>query len=436
MNLETRAIPPPIPEDAKRKGPPPIPEDAIRSPKPEKGPLATVNQPTFKMIESREATTTLKVGMASEASFDHPDRNEDSFYASPELGILLVSDGMGGVPAGDVASRIVAEQLTAQSIQEACSEATQPEDLRKAELIKQVFLSNREAVQNRNAVQEAMQEMLLRMNKKVEAFTKTDPVVRERALQEYETNFGHYNESDARSSEVLKSIIESIGSTVSLVKLWRGPDGKDRITLGQVGDSRVYRLRKGKLEQLTKDDSHVQVLIEEGIKDKDGVPILDDQDVDRLIPKDEIFRLADKRTELRPLMMKLLRTPDPFLRLGDIRAMVTQAIGLGSFMKKQFGTELKPRVTTESVEDNDFFLLTTDGITDVLLDTEIQEILTRHADNPQAAAEELERQASIRTIRGKPKAKEALSAEEKKKRERAKTDDRTVYGFTYKKTAK
>jgi protein phosphatase len=37
--------------------------------------------------------------------------NEDAFFQSPESGIFLVSDGMGGENAGEVASRIVAEIL-------------------------------------------------------------------------------------------------------------------------------------------------------------------------------------------------------------------------------------------------------------------------------------------------------------------------------------
>lgn len=436
MNIETmRAVPPPIPEDAKRKGPPPIPEDAARRRKTEPEYPAAVNRPSFRTIESKERTTRLRIGMASEAAFDHPDRNEDSFYASPKDGVFLAADGMGGVPAGDEASRITAEQPTTLSLREGITEAASPDELGKAELIKNVFSAGREEIQNRNAVQEAIKEMILRMNRKVEEFAKKDPTVREKALDEYEKNFGPYDEKDERAPRVLQSILESIGSTVSLAKMWRGPDGKDRITLGQVGDSRVYRLRNGKLKQLTTDDSHVQILIEEGIKDKDGVPILDDQDVDRLVPKESVFKLAETRRELRPLLAKYLRSSEPYIRLGDIRAMVTQGVGLGSFMQKQLETELKPSVTTDTMEDGDLYLLATDGITDVLLESEIEEILTRYAADPQAAAVELERLASIRTLQGKSGRQEALGDDERSKRKRAKTDDRTGLVIRYERTA-
>ncbi|MCH8183492.1 MAG: protein phosphatase 2C domain-containing protein, partial [Proteobacteria bacterium] len=38
-------------------------------------------------------------------------RNEDHFVISPELGLCAVADGLGGRPAGDVASKLAYETL-------------------------------------------------------------------------------------------------------------------------------------------------------------------------------------------------------------------------------------------------------------------------------------------------------------------------------------
>lgn len=50
-----------------------------------------------------------------------------------------------------------------------------------------------------------------------------------------------------------------MGTTVVVVLIYRG-----RIYIGHIGDSRVYRLRQSVLRQLTKDHSYVQELIRQG----------------------------------------------------------------------------------------------------------------------------------------------------------------------------
>ncbi|MDZ7686228.1 MAG: SpoIIE family protein phosphatase [Gammaproteobacteria bacterium] len=43
----------------------------------------------------------------------------------------------------------------------------------------------------------------------------------------------------------------------------------NKVTIGHIGDSRVYRVRDGHLEQLTKDHSFVQELIDKGVYTKE-----------------------------------------------------------------------------------------------------------------------------------------------------------------------
>ena len=40
-------------------------------------------------------------------------RNEDAFTVQPRLGLIAVADGMGGHPAGDIASSLAVEELAA-----------------------------------------------------------------------------------------------------------------------------------------------------------------------------------------------------------------------------------------------------------------------------------------------------------------------------------
>src|SRR6516164_9514193 len=57
--------------------------------------------------------------------------------------------------------------------------------------------------------------------------------------------------------------LRGMGTTLVAVALVES-DGEERLTVISVGDSRVYLLRQGELEQLTTDHSLVQELVDEG----------------------------------------------------------------------------------------------------------------------------------------------------------------------------
>src|SRR4030095_4174369 len=103
--------------------------------------------------------------------------------------------------------------------------------------------------------------------------------------------------------------------------------GKDLI-IGHIGDSRAYLLRQGKLKRLTRDHTVAERLIEEG-----NNPIND--------------RLLD---ELRNVLM--------------------QALG-GS------ESQCAPDVDDYLLEDGDQLMLCTDGLTDMVKDTQIESILLK-----------------------------------------------------------
>lgn len=370
-----------------------------------------VRKAELRSVESKEGEWRFRIGAASEASPAHPDRNEDAYYYSAKRGIQFVADGMGGVPAGDYASAAAAEQLTRAQLES------------MAPVTKKVFEAGMETPLTKEEVEAATENILQRMNDAVERLGQGNEIVQEKARASFKEQLGQdFDPSKEGHKKMMDALLKQIGCTASLSKVWRDAEKKDHMTIGQVGDSRVYRLRKGQMERLTREDSHVQVLIDEGIKDKNGEPILDDTDVTREINKKDIIDLADKRKELAPLVMKLIRNPNQYVSLDSFRNMITQGVGLQKIMKEQFGTEFKPQVKTVDLEDGDMILTISDGVGDNLTDAEIQGILMLNEHDPMKAAEELQKTATERAIKGK------------EENARAKMDDVTALVTAYRKS--
>ena len=131
--------------------------------------------------------------------------NEDSYHAEVNRfrGLYIVADGMGGHAAGEVASEM-AVQIVQREL--AGIEELESEDARRR-----------------------VQEALKRANRAIHDRTMT---------------------------EVDK---QGMGTTASVLLL-----NARRFLIGQVGDSRVYRLRDAALTQLTKDHSYVQEQVDAG----------------------------------------------------------------------------------------------------------------------------------------------------------------------------
>ncbi|MDS4025602.1 MAG: protein phosphatase 2C domain-containing protein [Candidatus Contendobacter sp.] len=127
--------------------------------------------------------------------------NEDACLALPERGLWAVADGMGGHEAGDVASQMVIETL-----QQIKPPTNWPDFL------------------------EAVRESLRDVNRRL----------REESAQRYQHR--------------------TIGSTVVVLIAYEA-----QCACLWVGDSRIYRLRDGQLRQLTRDHSHVQELVDQGL---------------------------------------------------------------------------------------------------------------------------------------------------------------------------
>ena len=134
--------------------------------------------------------------------------NQDHHGWWPELGLFVVADGMGGHNAGEVASHLAVETIYSFIKESAgATDITWPFGIE----VKYSIDLNRLLTAVRLA------------NRKI------------------------YDEG-IKSAE-----LNGMGTTV--VAALVGGVGGDRLTLVSVGDSRIYRFRRGVLEQLTKDDT-------------------------------------------------------------------------------------------------------------------------------------------------------------------------------------
>jgi len=131
-------------------------------------------------------------------------RNEDSFYCDPS-GLFIVADGLGGHKRGDLASRVAAETAS-KNLQDKFPQ------MEKDVLNQKLF--------NLGAYI-------------VGSISKANKVVNDQSLADSE--------------------LSGMGTTLSLCSLIKGV-----VSIGHVGDSRVYLFRKNKLFQITKD--HVETI--------------------------------------------------------------------------------------------------------------------------------------------------------------------------------
>lgn len=140
--------------------------------------------------------------------------NEDSYFTAPPL--FVVADGMGGHEGGDVASRIVVEEF--------------------GELV-------REGYDPRHGA-EAVADTLLSAHRRI----------REYAAQQRRQTGRHFQ-----------------AGTTAVVALLVEDDGVPQWLLANLGDSRIYRVNEGDLEQVSVDHSLVQDLLDAGVIAADDV---------------------------------------------------------------------------------------------------------------------------------------------------------------------
>ena len=198
--------------------------------------------------------------------------NEDSVATDDDVALAVLADGMGGYNAGEVASNMATSFIRTELgrwLREASAQASDAE------------------------VRRAMDICVDNANRAIFNAANTNP--------QY----------------------AGMGTTL-VVAVFRD----NRVLLGHVGDSRCYRLREGKLQQITRDHSLLQEQIDAGL----------------ITPEQAAFS-ANKN-------------------------LVTRAVGVEDTVLLE--------THQHDVQAGDVFLLCSDGLSDMLDDDGIAEVLQRH----------------------------------------------------------
>jgi protein phosphatase len=214
--------------------------------------------------------------------------NEDSTMTDVSKGLVVLADGMGGYKAGEVASALAVTEVL-HSVSEGLKK------LKKGEIDEDT------------------------------GFSKESLLLRETIT---EANSRIYNTAKVDEQ------CTGMGTTI-VAALYHN----NMLSIAHVGDSRLYRLRNNELEQITRDHSLIQELIDRG-----------------------------------------LYTPEE-AHANTPKNLVTRAMGIDA--------DVEVDITEEQVLKDDIYLLCSDGLNDMVADEEIHLTLSKYSVNLAQAAEEL-----------------------------------------------
>ena len=198
--------------------------------------------------------------------------NQDFYYISNEednINLYILADGMGGYNGGEIASNLATK--SARNYIKENFEKIEPNEENIVELIKDTMIY-------------------------------ANNIVHERAQENEE--------------------LEQMGTTMEICLVY-----KNKVYIGHIGDSRVYRIRKNVIRKITTDHSYVEKLV------KDGT-----------ITRQEAFDHPKKN-------------------------MLMKALGCSE--------EIEPDIIVKNFLDNDVILMCSDGLTNMISEEEIYSIITK-----------------------------------------------------------
>lgn len=239
-----------------------------------------------------DLTDTLEIVRLTDVG-QRRDHNEDAVASDAEMGLLILADGMGGYNAGEVASEIAVLTLVAELKESMLELAPGQTDSSNGMQVESQLLVN--------AVAKA--------NESIYSVSQSQP--------------------------------QCAGMGTTLVA---GLFTNNKLLVGHIGDSRMYRLRGEELEQITEDHSLLNEQIKSG-----------------------------------------LITPEQ-AKYSNNKNLVTRALGIDP--------EVELELHEYDVEVGDIYLLCSDGLSDLVEDEEIQLTLTSLSANLELAANQLVQMAN------------------------------------------
>ena len=197
-------------------------------------------------------------------------QNQDCIYTSDNMKLYIIADGMGGANAGDIASK-------------------------KAVEVAKKYIMDNYTEESNIAIKELIRNALGFANKEVYELSLSN--------KEY----------------------EGMGTTI-IILLIIG----NKIYIGHIGDSSLYRIRRNVIRKITKDHTYVQDLVDNK-------------------------EITKQQAKVHPK-----------------RHMLTKVLGCDSFVE--------PDIIVKKIEENDYILMCTDGLTNMVKDREIYNIIVEKKD--------------------------------------------------------
>src|SRR5579862_1357977 len=216
------------------------------------------------------------------------EHNEDTIAVDADIGLLVLADGMGGYNAGEVASGIAVKTIV-----NLVREHVQREDL---------SIPDRDSGLSRPNI--ILRDAISRANKIIYQTARTQPQC------------------------------EGMGTTVVAALFF-----DNKVTIAHVGDSRLYRQRADKIEQVTMDHSLLQELVDRGF-----------------YSAEEAQRAANKN-------------------------YVTRALGVEA--------NVDVEVQEHAVQKGDLYLICSDGLSDMVEDDDIHLTISTFGANLETATKQL-----------------------------------------------